>query len=149
MALAGSVFFASPVGAGTRHAGIVIVHGDGSTRTRCVALRAGAVRTTGFQLLQRSKIPFKAADFGGSLGRAACFIDGEGVDTQSTKSCFSDPDFKFWGYVIQNPDQTTQHSSNRGPDGHNVRPGEVDYWVWGSAFPPTVSSPTTFSAICP
>lgn len=61
-------------GAGSRHAALVVEHGDGSIVTRCVAFDSAAI--TGEQLLDASGVAWSGQTFGG-YGAAVCALDGE------------------------------------------------------------------------
>ncbi len=57
------------------HVAMVVQHSDGRSVSRCVSFSAGSV--TGEQALDASGIEHQYYDYGGSLGRAVCQVDGE------------------------------------------------------------------------
>jgi hypothetical protein len=142
--LFGTTVLAPPASAGFGKAGVVVVHGNGDVVTDCVKLDKAEI--TGFGLLKRSRFEFKAASFD-SLGKAICWLDGEGVNTTDPNQCFSDPDGAFWGYWKQNKDDPAPKASNSGPELRRVRRGSVDYWVWDT-YPQPAPAPVSLSTIC-
>lgn len=139
--LLGTGLIASPADAGNGKAGVVVVHGDGTVRTDCVALPKAEV--SGFRLLKASDFEFRAARF--SFGRAVCWLDGEGVDTRDPSSCLPD-DAPFWGYWTEDKGGTPV-SSEVGAGDRRVRRGAIDYWVFDT-FPQDAPADVTLRDIC-
>jgi hypothetical protein len=139
--LLGTGLIAPPADAANGRAGVVVVHGDGTVRTDCVALTKAEI--SGFRLLKESDFEFRAARF--SFGRAVCWLDGEGVDTRDPDSCLpsSGP---TWGYFTQEKGGTPAESQV-GPDDRRVTRGDVDYYVFGT-FPQTTPQKLTVRQIC-
>jgi hypothetical protein len=141
--LVGTSFVPPAEGRSFGRAGVAVVHGDGSVRTDCVKLERRTI--SGFQLLRQSKFHYKVAQF--SFGKALCYLDGEGVKTTDPDECFSDPDGEFWGYWVQDKDNTAPAESGVGASDRNVRRGSIDYWVWDT-FPQTPPAALTLADIC-
>ncbi len=140
--LVGTGVIAQPAEAGFGKAGVVVVHGDGSVKTECVRLTKAEI--SGFKLLKLSSFDFRSARF--SLGRAICWIDGEGVDTTDPARCFpsSGP---TWAYFTQNARDAGPVSSEVGSDDRTLTRGAVDYWTFDE-FPQQVPSKLTLRDIC-
>jgi hypothetical protein len=125
-------------------AGLVVVHGDGSVVSACVAFSEESI--SGVELLRRSGLEVTLDAYGG-LGYGVCAIGDEGCS--AGQDCFcqcrSDP-CAYWVYSHRNPDGSWAISGT-GANGWQVRDGDVDGWVWGdgSAAPPVI----TFEQVCP
>lgn len=136
-------------------AGLVVVHGDGSTEARCVGFPEASI--SGYELLQQSGLELRVEASG--MGPTVCSLDQEGCGAGS--SCFcqcqSSP-CVYWSYWRQGasgpatpaPPQWTYSSSGAG--GTQVEAGMVEGWVWSEGIvgreadmqPP----PFTFAEIC-
>jgi hypothetical protein len=121
--------------------GLVVMHGDGTTTTRCVEF--SEPQLSGYDILQRSQLEF-SIDAGG-MGAAVCRIDGEGCTTPQ-EDCFcrmnQNPPL-YWSYWKVVDGQWRY--SNLGASMSLVEPGTVEGWVWGpgnvnEATPPPVYS---------
>lgn len=141
------LLFAAPVAAQEeQRAGLVIIHGDGSVTTQCVAFTEESL--TGAELLTRSglELAVEASSMGGTI----CQIDGEGCDFPA-ESCFCQCQGSpcvYWSYWRWQ-DGAWQYS-NAGAGNTTVRDGAVEGWRWGlgtvdKAEPPPV---VTFADIC-
>lgn len=152
LALLAATFVGPEAGAGSKNrAGVVVQHGDGATIVHCVKF---SDEISGYKLVKKSHFKAKTADYGGGLGHAVCYLDGEGPKTGRTDQCFSDPDGNFWAYWNQE-ETGGPPTPGAGIDGRVVTNGDVDYWVWGqSGGPPNYDPPPpnqtfTFEEICP
>jgi len=116
---------------GPRRVGVVVVHGDGSVVTRCVAFSESSL--TGFEALERTGLDIVSA-FNPGQGMAMCRIDGEGCDAGN---CFCDmPNYWTYWHLV---DGAWQYSSAGGST-HRIYDGDVDCWLWGSGNPPPAIS---------
>ncbi|MFZ4850077.1 MAG: hypothetical protein ACOYL7_13190 [Caldilinea sp.] len=129
------------------HAGLVVVHGDGSVVTRCVPFPEESIR--GDLLLARSGLELSIE--ANSMGATLCQIDGEGC-AYPQQSCFCQCTGKsclYWSYWrLVDGDWLY---SNAGAGNTQVQDGQVDGWRWGigtvdRAQPPPAIS---FAEICP
>ena len=138
----GTGVFAPPASAGFGKAGVVVVHGNGQVITECVRLTKSQI--SGFRLLKNSSFLFQAATF--SFGHGICWLDGEGVATTDTSSCFpsSGP---TWGYFTQDKGGSGPASSDVGSDDRTVTRGSIDYWVFGN-YPQSTPQKLTLRSIC-
>jgi hypothetical protein len=124
--------------------GLVVVHGDGSVASACVAFSEEGI--SGAELLRRSGMEVTLGAYGG-LGYGVCAIGDEGC--AAGQDCFcqcrSAP-CAYWVYSHRNPDGSWAISGS-GASGWQVHNGDVDGWVWGdgSTAPPAV----TFEQVCP
>ena len=113
---------------GPNRAGLVIRYGDGRVVTACVSFSEPSI--SGFELLQRSGIPYIAQQSG--MGAAVCKIDGEGCD-YPTEDCFckrNGPTTIYWAYS-----RLTANGwvfSPLGASSTRVQPGDVNGWAWGT-----------------
>ena len=125
-------------------AGLVVVRGDGSVTSACVAFPEESI--SGADLLRRSGLEVALTGYGG-LGYGVCAIGGEGCP--AGQDCFcqcrGNP-CAYWVYSHRRPDGTWAIAGN-GASAWQVRDGDVDGWVWGdgSTAPPAVS----FEEVCP
>lgn len=129
----------APSPAANNRAGLVVVFGDGSVQTKCVPFSQASI--TGYELVQRSKIPFTAEFFAGQKSYAICSFEKEGCQSPGQK-CFCQQN--FWSYWLL---QTTGWTSSmKGISLTTVKNGDVQGFRWGngSAAPP----PTSFKDIC-
>jgi hypothetical protein len=125
-------------------AGLVVVHGDGSTISTCVTFSEESI--SGAELLLRSGMGVTLGAYGG-LGYGVCAIGGEGCP--AGQDCFCEcrgSPCAYWVYSHQSSGGSWA-ISGVGASGWQVRDGDVDGWVWGdgSAAPPAVA----FEEICP
>jgi hypothetical protein len=114
-------------------AGLVILHGDGRVVTACVTFTEPQI--SGLQLLERAGLDINIE--ANSTGGAVCRINGEGCGFPQ-QSCFcrcEGPSCTYWSYW-RSGEMGWQYS-NLGAGSSEVRPGQVDGWVWG---PGTVDS---------
>lgn len=128
---------------GFGRAGVVVVHGDGSVQTRCVALDQAEIN--GYKLLKRSTFAYRIAQFG--FGRAVCWLDGQGVKTTKPDHCFDNPKGKSWSYWISDKGDTATAESGVGFEERAVAKGSVDYWIWHT-YPAPAPKLRTVSDIC-
>jgi hypothetical protein len=142
-----ALLFVTPAAAQEQNrAGLVVVHGDGSVATRCVAFSEASI--SGADLLARSG--FDLAVEASSMGATVCSIDGEGCSFPQ-QSCFCACEGSpciYWSYWRLAGD--TWRYSNVGAGGSSVSDGEIDGWRWGlgsvekAEAPPVIS----FEEIC-
>ncbi len=125
-------------------AGLVVVHGDGSVVSACVAFAEESI--SGADLLRRSGLGATLTAYGG-LGYGVCAIDGEGcfAGQDCFCQCRGSP-CAYWVYSHRRPDGSWA-ASGVGASGWQVQDGDVDGWVWsdGSTSPPIVA----FERVCP
>ena len=124
-------------------AGLIVVHGDGSVVTACVAFSEDSI--SGEELLRRSGLQVTLDAYGG-LGYGVCAIDDEGCP--AGKDCFCQCRSKpcaYWVYSHRQPDGSWAIAGS-GASGWQVHDGDVDGWVWGdgSSAPPAVD----FEDVC-
>lgn len=128
------------------HAGLIIRHGDGRVVTACVGFSEPSI--SGFELLQRSGIPFIAQSSG--MGAAVCKLDGEGCD-YPTEDCFcrrDGPTTIYWAYS-----RLTANGwvfSPLGASSIRVQPGDVNGWAWGTGSVASGAQPPVipFDQVC-
>jgi hypothetical protein len=125
-------------------AGLVVVHGDGSVISTCIAFSEESI--SGAELLRRSGLSVALGEYGG-LGYGVCAIGDEGCP--AGRDCFCEcrgSPCAYWVYSHQSSDGSWA-ISGVGASGWQVHDGDVDGWVWGdgSAAPPAVA----FEEICP
>lgn len=117
-------------------AGLVVVHGDGRVRTRCVSFEAPQI--SGLTLLQRSGLAVTSGS--NAMGATVCSLDGEGCPANDCFcECKGNP-CRYWIYYHQGADGGWRYS-NVGAAAWMVGHGDVDAWVWGDAgaLPPAIS----------
>lgn len=126
---------------GPNRAGLVVVHGDGRTVTRCVSFAEPEL--TGFGLLQRSGLGVLTES--GPMGSTICSIDGEGCPSLDCWCECKGTPCAYWNYFYRSAAGAWNYSG-AGAAMRTLRNGDVDGWVWGdgSQVPPAVS----FEAIC-
>jgi hypothetical protein len=147
IAVAALLLVAAPAAAQEDHrAGLVIVHGDGSVTTQCVAFAAESI--TGAELLARSglELAVEASSMGGTI----CRIDGEGCDFPA-ETCFCQCQGSpcvYWSYWRLNDGAWLY--SNAGAGNTAVRDGAVEGWRWGLGTVDKAEAPpaVTFADIC-
>ncbi len=127
-------------------AGLVIVHGDDSVTTQCVAFAEESI--TGAELLVRSGLD--VAMEASSMGATICRLDGQGCDYPQ-ESCFCQCEGSpcvYWSYWRLGSEGWTY--SNLGAGNATVRAGDVDGWRWGEGRIDRAESPPaiTFDEIC-
>jgi len=127
-----------------QRAGLVVVHGDGSVVSACVAFAEESISSA--DLLRRSGLEVVLTGYGG-LGYGVCAIGGEGC--AAGQDCFcrcrGNP-CAYWVSSHRSPDGSWA-ISGVGASAWQVHDGDVDGWVWGdgSTAPPAVS----FAQVCP
>lgn len=138
---------AAPVAAQEENrAGLMIVHGDGSVATQCIAFAEESI--SGAELLTRSQLDLSME--ASSMGATICRIDGEGCNFP-TESCFCQCQGSpciYWSYWRLTEGEWRY--SNIGAGNALVRAGDVDGWRWGAGTVDKAESPpvTTFEEIC-
>lgn len=141
------LLFAAPVAAQEENrAGLVIVHGDGSVATQCIAFTEESI--SGAELLTRSQLDLSME--ASSMGATICRIDGEGCNFP-TESCFCQCQGSpciYWSYWRLTEGEWRY--SNIGAGNALVRAGDVDGWRWGAGTVDKAESPPaiTFEEIC-
>jgi len=147
LALAVLLLSSAPLSAqGGAQAGLVIVHGDGSVTTQCVAFAEESI--TGAELLVRSGLD--VAMEASSMGATICRLDGEGCGYPE-ESCFCQCEGSpciYWSYWRLSDEGWTY--SNLGAGYATVRDGDVDAWRWGEGTVERAEAPPalTFEEIC-
>lgn len=123
-----------------QRAGLLVVHGDGSVVTRCIAFDAPTL--SGLDLLQRADLDPVLAS--GGLGAAVCALDGAGCPaTDCFCACKGTP-CAYWTYYRREAEGAWAYSG-LGAAATTVRHGDVDAWVWGAGLEPPALD---FAAIC-
>ena len=127
-----------------QRAGLVVVHGDGSVASACVAFAEETISSA--DLLRRAGLEVVLTGYGG-LGYGVCAIGGEGC--AAGQDCFcrcrGNP-CAYWVSSHRSPDGSWA-ISGVGASAWQVHDGDVDGWVWGdgSTAPPIVP----FAGVCP
>ena len=119
----------APLAAQTPRAGLVVMHGDGHTLTRCVDLPAASI--SGVELLVSSGLDL-SLDASGGIGAAICRVDGEGC-TYPQDDCFCQCQGApciYWSYWRRNGDSWTY--SSLGASNTTVSDGALEAWVWNT-----------------
>jgi len=129
-----------------QRAGLVIVHGDGSVVTQCIAFDAPSL--SGAELLVRSGLDL--AMEAGAMGAAICRIDGEGCNFPQ-ETCFCQCEStpcRYWSYWRLQEGRWVY--SNLGAGNTTVRNGDVEGWRWGVGTAQTAEPPPllAFEDIC-
>jgi hypothetical protein len=132
-------------------AGLVIVHGDGTVVTRCVAFEDETI--SGYDLLARSGLDLRMEVAG--MGPAICRLDQEGCDEGQDCFCHCQSgSCTYWTYWRQVPAGETMEwqYSSIGAGNTQVTDGMVEGWVWGesaAAQDATVAPPSlSFDEVC-
>lgn len=130
--------FAPPVAAqeAPHRAGLVVVHGDGLVRTRCVSFEEPEI--SGLTLLRRSGLAVTLGS--NTMGATICSLNGEGCPANDCFcECKGHP-CRYWIYYHQGADGGWRYA-NIGASARRVSDGDVDAWVWGDAgaLPPAIS----------
>jgi hypothetical protein len=111
-------------------AGLVVVHEDGSTVSRCVGFTEEGI--SGYELLVRGGFATRSEVT--AMGPSVCSIDGQGCG--DGEDCFcqckSGPCL-YWTYWQKLPDGWRY--SNAGSSTVQVKDGDVQGWVWGESSP--------------
>jgi hypothetical protein len=82
---------------GASHVAVVVEHADGRSISRCVTFTGAGI--TGEQALDASVIQRQYYDYGGSLGKAVCQVDGEPVTPSggwTRNNCLGYPYWSTW-----------------------------------------------------
>lgn len=127
-------------------AGLVIIHGDGSIATQCVAFPEESI--SGAELLARSG--FDLSVEASSMGATICRIDGEGCAFPG-EACFCQCQgspcvyWSYWRLV-----EGEWRYSNLGAGNTVIRAGDVDGWRWGAGANDQAEAPpaVAFADIC-
>jgi hypothetical protein len=120
--------------------GLVVVHGDGSTITRCVEFDESEI--SGYDILQRSGLEIVAAQDSG-MGAAICTIDGEGCPDSDCFCQCQGSTCTYWSYWHLNGSDWVY--SPAGASTYKAHNGDVEGWRWGENDPPPV---IPFDQIC-
>jgi hypothetical protein len=132
----------------SNRAGLVIVKGDGSVQTSCVAFDEPEI--SGLALLERSGLDIVIQPAGNNA--TICSIAGEGCAFPREAcwcQCAGGGPCRYWSYWHRNGG-AWQYSATGAPL-YRVPPGGVDAWVWGENAGNTATRPPeiAFDAICP
>ena len=126
--LAMSSCAAPPEAVGGR-AAIVVVHGDGTIATDCVAFEGETLN--GAELLRRSRFS-SSVDAANPLGTLVCAIDGEGCSFPQDSclcQCRGPGGCSYWAYFNLDPDGGWTYAV-QGARLRALKGGDVDAWVW-------------------
>lgn len=128
---------------GPNHAGVVVVHGDGSVAKVCVSFSEESI--TGAELLRRAGLEVSLTAYGG-LGYGVCQIGDEGCPADDCFCQCKGSPCAYWVYSHRHPDSSWV-ISGVGASSWQVHDGDVDGWVWGdgATAPPVVA----FEDVCP
>jgi len=113
----------------TPRAGLVVVHGDGNTLTRCVELPATTI--SGVELLVSSGLDL-SLDASGGMGTAICRVDNEGC-SYPQDDCFCQcqgAPCVYWSYWRREGDAWIY--SSLGASSTTVSDGSLEAWVWNT-----------------
>ena len=132
----------------TNRAGLVIVKGDGSVQTACVAFDEPTI--SGLALLERAGLDLVVQPAGSNA--TVCSIAGEGCAFPREAcwcQCAGGGPCRYWSYWHRNGG-AWQYSTTGAPL-YQVPAGGVDAWVWGENTAGAASPPpdVAFEAICP
>ncbi len=127
-------------------AALVVVHGDGSVVTRCVAFAEPQI--SGLELLQRAGLDLNLEASG--VGASICRLDGEGC-TFPGQSCFCQCEgaacvyWSYWRWV-----DGAWRYAQQGAANSSVLPGALEGWVWGAGTVDRAQPPPAiaFDAVC-
>ena len=120
--------------------GLVVVHGNGATITRCIEFTEGEI--SGYDVLQRSGLSVTAYE--SAMGVAICAIDGEGCGSDNCFCQCQGGTCTYWTYWHLSGGNWVY--SNVGAALHRVHNGDVEGWRWSDGAPPLV---VPFEQICP
>jgi hypothetical protein len=137
--------FALGVASGVRaqqpnRVGLVVVHGDGSTITRCIEFSGAEI--SGYDVLQRSGLEIVASHDPG-MGAALCAIDGEGCGAEDCFCQCQGSTCIYWSYW--HLDGGDWVYSAVGASAYKAHNGDVEGLRWGEGDPPPV---IPFDQIC-
>ena len=132
----------------TNRAGLVIVKGDGSVQTACVAFEEPTI--SGLALLKRAGLDLVVQPAGSNA--TVCSIAGEGCAFPREAcwcQCAGGGPCRYWSYWHRNGG-AWQYSVTGAPL-YQVPAGGVDGWVWGENTAGAATRPPeiAFEAICP
>jgi hypothetical protein len=102
-------------------AGLVIVHANGTVKTRAVEFDEPTI--SGTELIRRSGLDYSIVN--GSAGEAVYMIDGEG-DPNSWVT--KDNKTYYWGFYVFDRDKWSYSSVGAGST--IVKPGDIQGWHW-------------------
>lgn len=131
----------------SNRAGLVIVKGDGSVQTACVAFDEPTI--SGLALLERSGLDIAVQPAGSNA--TVCSIAGEGCAFPREAcwcQCAGGGPCRYWQYWHRNGG-AWQYAATGAPL-YRVPPDGVDAWVWGESAGNSVTRPPeiAFDAIC-
>ncbi len=116
-------------------AGLVIAMPDGSTILRCVDFSGETL--SGYDLLVESGLELEA-NLNPGMGNAVCGVEGQGCDSGN---CFCGmPDYWSYWHLLD----SEWVYAGAGANTHQVEPGTIDGWSWGTQPPSLV----TLDQIC-
>ncbi len=114
---------------GPARAGLLIRYPDGGLETYCVEFEEATI--SGEQLLARAGVEV-AADASNPMGVLICGIQGEGCAYPAEDclcQCRGAGPCAYWAYFVRPPEGSWTYSS-LGASARQVRPGDMDAWVW-------------------
>jgi hypothetical protein len=120
-----------------KRVGLVVVHGDGSTTTRCIEFNESEI--SGYDVLQRSGLEIVTSQDSGP-GAAICAIGGEGCPKSSCLTCDVPNYWSYWHL-----EGSAWIYSPVGASIYKIHDGDVEGWRWGGGDPPSV---IPFDQIC-
>jgi hypothetical protein len=136
-ALAAALLTFHPAHAALHHAALVIEHASGRILTRCVAFADAQI--SGFELVQRSGVPYQAQTFG-AMGSAICQLDGEPASVPS--NCFGGG--PYWQYFHW---QSGWRPSSSGASSSTLHDGDMDGWRYAAGAGQAPGN-VSFAAVC-
>lgn len=137
------LFSPGAIGQSANQAAVVVQHGNPTEGgAECVSFTEPQI--DGFDLVERSGFEYLAATF--DLGRAMCWLDGEGCRTTDPNDCFCDP-VSSWSLWVQGEGDSLPAPSETGADDAEVTDATVHYWVWGPFGEPPLQA-TSVDQVC-
>jgi hypothetical protein len=130
--------------AGPHHVAVVVRHGDGWALRQCVGFAGDSI--SGEEALNGSGIQWQSYDYGGSLGRGVCQVDGEPATPPSgfnRDNCLSS-NGRYWGVKVSRGGGAWG-GSPRGVSSTRFSDGDA----LGLAYGDGSESPASPAGICP
>jgi len=127
-----------PVHAAVHRAGLAIEHASGRLVTRCVTFMEDQL--SGFDLVQRSGVPYRAQTYG-SLGQAICQLDGEPSPVPG--NCLGTGQ----SWVYEHRTATGWVQSQIGASGWMLHDGDMDGWRYAGGAAQTLPA-LTLAQVC-
>ena len=127
---------------GANHVAVVVQHADGRSLSRCVSFTSTSV--TGEQALDASGIEHQYYDYGGSLGKAVCQVDGEPATPSggwTRNNCLGYPYWSTWSSRAGG----SWAGASKGVSNTNYSDGDAEGFHYGDGSGP----PPSPLGVCP